>query len=116
MMALVAIGMFFAGFFVLTRAAYRMAEGLQAPIRFFSGVTFPVSALPQLLQYISYVIPVTYGIMTLRTSLLNGGAIESVWQQLLALYAMTAIFLTLAYFFLKTVEHQTKKKGTLYLY
>jgi ABC-2 type transport system permease protein len=114
--ALVSIGVFFAGFFVLTRAADNLASGLQAPIRFFSGVAFPVTALPQMLQYISYLIPVTYGISTMRKTILASGNLSAVWFELLCLYIITTIFLIAGQFCLKIVERQAKKKGTLYQY
>lgn len=116
MAALLAVGVFFGGFFVLTRAADQLASGLQAPIRFFSGVAFPVDVLPQMLQFVSFVIPVTYGILTLRDSILSGGNINTVWPNLVALYAMAALFLVLARFTIKAVERQAKKKGTLYMF
>jgi len=116
MAALVSIGVFFGGFFVLTRAADQLASGLQAPVRFFSGVAFPVSALPQMLQYFSYLFPVTYGISAMRKSILTGGNLEVIWLELVLLYVMTAIFLISGYFTLKLVERQAKKKGTLYLF
>jgi ABC-2 type transport system permease protein len=116
MMALVSIGVFFAGFFVLTRAADQLASGLQAPIRFFSGVAFPVSALPQMLQYISYLIPVTYGITALRKSALLGGDLSSIWIDVSLLWLMSIIFLVLGQISLKIVQRQAKKKGTLYLF
>jgi len=116
MAALVSIGVFFAGFFVLTRAADQLASGLQAPVRFFSGVAFPVSALPQMLQYFSYLFPVTYGISAMRKSILAGGNLGVIWLELVLLYVMTAIFLTAGYFTLKAVERQAKKKGSLYLF
>ncbi|MEM2975410.1 MAG: ABC transporter permease [Candidatus Bathyarchaeia archaeon] len=116
MAALVSIGVFFAGFFVLTRAADQLASGLQAPIRFFSGVAFPVSALPQMLQYISYLIPVTYGILALRKCILLGGDLTGVWVDIAPLWLMSAIFLVLGQITLKIVERQAKKKGTLYLF
>jgi len=116
MAALVSIGVFFAGFFVLTRAADQLASGLQAPVRFFSGVAFPVSALPQMLQYFSYLFPVTYGISAMRKSILTGGNLEAIWFEIVLLYVMTAVFLISGYFTLKAVERQAKKKGTLYLF
>jgi len=116
MAALVSIGVFFAGFFVLSRAADNLASGLQAPVRFFSGVAFPVSALPQMLQFFSYLFPVTYGISAMRKSILTGGNLGSIWLELALLYVMTAIFLISGYFTLKVVERQAKKKGSLYLF
>jgi len=116
MAALVSVGVFFAGFFVLTRAADQLASGLQAPIRFFSGVAFPVSVLPQMLQYVSHLIPVTYGILALRKCVLLGGDLGSIWIDLAPLWLMTTIFLILGQITLRIVERQTKKKGTLYLF
>lgn len=116
MAALLSVGVFFAGFFVLTRAADQLASGLQAPIRFFSGVAFPVSALPQMLQCISYLIPVTYGISALRKCVLLSGDFGSIALDIAPLWFMTMIFLIVGQITLRIVERQTKKKGTLYLF
>ena len=116
MAALIAVGVFFGGFFVLTRAADTLASGLQGPIRFFSGVAFPVTSLPQMLQYVSYLLPVTYGILVMRESILNGANISTIWLDLLPLYTMAAIFMIAGHVTLKIVERRAKKKGTLYLF
>ncbi len=114
MLALVAVGVFFASFFILSRAADQMASSLQAPIRFFSGVAFPVAALPQALQFVSLVIPVTFAISALRATLLSGGGIIDILNQLLPLYLFTAVFLSVGYFLLRIVEKRAKKDGSLY--
>ncbi|OLD01709.1 hypothetical protein AUG19_02420 [archaeon 13_1_20CM_2_54_9] len=114
MIALVAVGVFFASFFILSRAADQMASSLQAPIRFFSGVAFPVAALPQALQFVSLVIPVTFAISALRATLLSGGGLVDILNQLLPLYLFTAVFLFVGYFLLRIVEKRAKKDGSLY--
>jgi ABC-2 type transport system permease protein len=114
MLALVAVGVFFASFFILSRAADQMASSLQAPIRFFSGVAFPVAALPQALQFVSLVIPVTFAISALRATLLSGGGIVDILNQLLPLYLFTGVFLSVGYFLLRVVEKKAKKDGSLY--
>ncbi len=114
MLALVSVGVFFASFFILSRAADQMASSLQAPIRFFSGVAFPVAALPQALQFVSLVIPVTFAISALRATLLSGGGIIDILNQLLPLYLFTAVFLSVGYFLLRIVEKRAKKDGSLY--
>jgi ABC-2 type transport system permease protein len=116
MIALISVGVFFASFFVLTRAADQMAAALQAPIRFFSGVVFPVSALPQLLQFVSYILPVTYGIQAMRKAVLTGGNIASISYEITSLYIFALILTVAGYFTLKALEKQAKRKGTLYLY
>jgi len=116
MIALISVGVFFASFFVLTRAADQMASALQAPIRFFSGVAFPISALPQLLQFISYVLPVTYGIQAMRKAVLTGGNIASITFEIASLYVFAIVLTVAGYFTLKALEKQAKRKGTLYTY
>jgi ABC-2 type transport system permease protein len=116
MVALLAVGVFFGGFFILTRAADQLASGLQAPIRFFSGVAFPVDLLPEMLRFVSFVIPVTYGVLTLRDSMLSGGDMSTTWPNIVALYTSAALFLLLAHFTIKAVERRAKKNGTLYMF
>lgn len=117
MLTLVAVGVFFGGFFVLTRAADQLASALQAPIRFFSGVGFnSVFDLPGMLLPVAFILPVTYGVLVMRESLLRGGDLGVLWVWLVPLYVMSAVFLVLGYFTLKEVERRAKKKGTLYLF
>ena len=116
MVALISVGVFFASFFVLTRAADQLASALQAPIRFFSGVVFPVSALPQLLQFISYILPVTYGIQAMRKAVLTGGDVASISFELALLYVFALVLTIAGYFTLRALETQAKRKGTLYMY
>jgi ABC-2 type transport system permease protein len=116
MIALISVGVFFASFFVLTRAADQMASALQAPIRFFSGVVFPVSALPQLLQFVSYILPVTYGIQAMRKAVLTGGNIASISLEIVSLYVFALVLTVAGYFTLKALEKEAKRRGTLYMY
>jgi ABC-2 type transport system permease protein len=116
MIALISVGVFFASFFVLTRAADQMASALQAPIRFFSGVVFPVSALPQLLQFVSYILPVTYGIQAMRKAVLTGGNIASISLEIVSLYVFALLLTVAGYSTLKALEKEAKRRGTLYMY
>lgn len=113
-LALTAVGIFFAGFFVMSRAGSQIATASQAPIRFFSGVAFPVAALPQVLQLIALVIPVTYAIQALRkVSLLSTSLLDISWE-LGMLYALTAVFLAAGVYLVRLTERKAKTEGTLY--
>lgn len=115
MIALIAVGVFFASFFILTRAADQFATGLQAPIRYFSGVAFPVNAIGvQALQAVAYIFPITYGIQSLRRTLLSNGSLESILPDVGLLYVFTVILVALAYVLLKKVERRAKRDGSLY--
>jgi ABC-2 type transport system permease protein len=114
--ALVALGIFFASFFILTRAADQLATALQSPIRFFSGVATPVAALPSVLQAIAYAIPLTWGINAVRKATLTGGDITAVLPDLLGLLLLTVILVVLGYYTVGRLETSAKKKGTLAFY
>jgi ABC-2 type transport system permease protein len=79
-------------------------------------VAFPVSALPQLLQFVAYILPVTYGIQAMRKAVPTGGDIASISFELALLYVFAIVLTVAGYFTLKALEKQAKRKGTLYLY
>lgn len=114
--ALIALGVFFASFFILSRAADMLASGLQSPIRFLSGVTYPVAALPALLQGVAYAIPVTYGIQALRKSLLTGGDRFTILPDIAFLLIFAAFFMLLGHVMVKLMEKRAKRTGSLYTY
>lgn len=116
LVSMVALGMFFAGFYILSRAAGPLAHSVGAPIRFFSGTNFPVSALPTMLQYVSYALPVTYGMGILRRAILSGGDMMSVLPDVGVLMLFTVIFFSLGVYFLHRMERSAKTSGTLHTY
>jgi len=114
MIALVAVGVFFASFFVLTRIADQLATSLQAPVRYASGVAFPVAALPAIFQLFGYMLPVTYGIAALRTTVIQHGTLVGLATDLIPLFVLTAILLIVGDLVLKRLELKAKKDGSLY--
>jgi len=116
MMALISLGVFFASFFILTRAAEQVAISLQAPIRYFAGVAFPVSELPQFLHFIAYILPITYGIEALRKAVLAGATLLNLLGELSLLYLFAGVLLFLGYYLLRIMENKAKKDGSLYQY
>ncbi len=114
MVALVAVGVFFASFFVLTRAADQVATSLQAPIRYLSGVAFPVAALPAVFQLFAYILPVTYGIDALRRTVVQQGTLTDLLGTLAPLYIFTVLLFLAGHLVLKRVEVQAKRNGSLY--
>jgi len=114
MVGLIAVGVFFASFFLLTRAADQFAASLQAPIRYLSGVAFPVAALPAIAQLFAYILPVTYGIEALRGALIQGNALDNLLGALLPLYLFTASLTILGHYIIRIVEARAKRTGDLY--
>jgi ABC-2 type transport system permease protein len=116
LIAMVALGLFFAGFYVLTRAAGPLSQAVMAPVRFLSGTQFPIGALPAGLQALSYAIPVTFGLSAVRGTLLGGQGLAELAPSLLILVGMSAAFALAGAWLIHRMELRAKRNGTLHAY
>jgi ABC-2 type transport system permease protein len=66
------------------------------PFIFFSGFTFPIENMPQIIQYLTYVIPLRYYIVIVRGIFLKGVGVAELWTQALALLIFGVAILTLS--------------------
>jgi ABC-2 type transport system permease protein len=55
------------------------------PSIFLSGFFFPLAAMPKVLQWISYLIPLRYYLVIIRALLIKGVGAGPIWDQILAL-------------------------------
>ncbi|MEM2118815.1 MAG: ABC transporter permease [Candidatus Bathyarchaeia archaeon] len=118
MAALYALGMMFASLFMLYgREAWHTANLLQEPIQFLSGMFYPMSSrvVPFSLQFLSSLIPLTFGLDGIRRVVILGEGIGSVWFNIVALVIFTAVLLPLAKLTLNHMENLGKREGRLTL-
>lgn len=114
--SMVALSLFFAAFYVLTRSAGPLSFAVQTPVRFFTGTNFPVRALPAVLQAVSYAIPMTYGIVAVRAAFMGTGTWASLSGTLLALVGFTAFFWVVGVLLIRRMENLAKERGTLHTF
>lgn len=69
---------------------------LLMPILMFSGMIFPLESMPQVLQWISTVIPTRYYISAMRKLLIMGAGIEQVLSEIMILTSMLILLLILS--------------------
>jgi ABC-2 type transport system permease protein len=55
------------------------------PSIFLSGFFFPLEAMPKVLQWISYIIPLRYYLIIIRSLLIKGVGAGPIWSEILAL-------------------------------
>ncbi len=55
------------------------------PSIFLSGFFFPIEAMPKVLQWISYIVPLRYYLVIIRALLIKGVGVPAIWQEMLAL-------------------------------
>lgn len=102
-------------------AAFTLRYKRSDPINFivgsisyvFSGVFFPVAALPSAMQVISYLLPFTYALRGLRGALIEGKGLPELGAEILALVIFIIILLPLVLFALNAVTRYLKKSGAL---
>ena len=66
------------------------------PTFMLSGFVFPISSMPLALQAVSYLFPGRYFMVITRTIFLNGGGLEVLWPQMLALTFFAVSIIALA--------------------
>jgi ABC-2 type transport system permease protein len=80
------------------------------------GAYFPVEVLPQWLQKISFLIPITYSLEALRLTMLKGYSLEMVAHPLLILALMAAILLPASLALFAATVRKGRVEGTLMEY
>ena len=66
------------------------------PMMYLSGFVFPIENMPRVIQPFTYLIPLRYYLVILRSLFLKGVGLETLWPQALALLAWGLVILTLA--------------------
>jgi ABC-2 type transport system permease protein len=66
------------------------------PAVIFSGFGFPISTMPQWLQYLTYINPLRYFLVVLRGVYLKGIGFHVLWPEMIAMTALGSFLLTLS--------------------
>lgn len=69
---------------------------LMMPIIMLSGMIFPIESMPQVLQYVSAIIPTRYYISAMRKLMIMGVGIEQLFYEVMVLIGMFTTLLTLS--------------------
>jgi ABC-2 type transport system permease protein len=77
------------------------------------GMLFPVSILPDWLQLVARLNPVTYALDAMRAALLGGAGLHAVWRPLLVLLLFAAGLLPVSMAVFAWALRRTKTTGTL---
>jgi ABC-2 type transport system permease protein len=62
----------------------------------FSGFGFPISTMPQWMQYLTYLVPLRYFLVVLRGTYLKGVGFDILWPQMAAMAGLGVSLLTVA--------------------
>jgi ABC-2 type transport system permease protein len=85
----------------------------QGTLLVISGVYYPVSVLPQWMQWLSTISPATYALRGIRRALLDSGGFGAVWGDIWPLIIIGAIAMPLGLWVFRRGEVYAKRHGKL---
>ena len=81
---------------VATQEDYmQMVMPFAMPMMFVSGVFYPIETMPWIFQKIAYIVPLTYANDALRSVMLRGAGVGSIWVDILVLAGFTLLFFSM---------------------
>jgi ABC-2 type transport system permease protein len=87
-----------------------VAQGLLLVV---SGVYYPVSVMPEWMQWLANVSPATYALEGIRRAVLDDAGVGDVWGDLWPLLAMGAVAIPLGLAIFRAGERYAKRTGKL---
>jgi len=69
---------------------------LMLPTMILSGFIFPIKNMPEILQWLSHIMPARYFVTIVRGIMLKGNGLLFIWQETLILIGMTLFFIVLS--------------------
>jgi ABC-2 type transport system permease protein len=87
-----------------------VAQGLMLVV---SGVYYPVSVLPQAMQWIATVSPATYALRGMRRAILDGAGVGAVWGDIWPLIVIGVVSVPLGLWVFRRGELHAKRHGKL---
>jgi ABC-2 type transport system permease protein len=69
---------------------------LMMPSILLSGFMFPIANMPQIIQYITYLIPLRYFLVIVRGIFLKGNTAAELWPQIIPLAALGVVIMLLS--------------------
>jgi ABC-2 type transport system permease protein len=87
-----------------------VAQGLLLVV---SGVYYPVSVLPQWMQWISTISPATYALRGIRAAILDGAGLGAVWGDIWPLLVLAVVTIPAGLAIFRAGERYAKRHGKL---
>lgn len=94
LLAVIGLGLLVSTFSRTQQQAFALIFFLVNPIFILSGFAFPISAMPHVLQWLTYLNPLRYFLVVLRAVFLKGVGFDVLWPQFAGMAALGMVMLT----------------------
>jgi ABC-2 type transport system permease protein len=110
------IGILSAALVLIVKKGDPVAWALGSVSSLLAGVYYPITVLPDWLEPISRLLPLTYALDAMRMAMLKGSTLYDVRLDMLALIGFTLVLTPLAFLFFKKALKRAKIEGSLIQY
>ena len=94
MLSLLALGLLISTVCSTQQQAFATNFFVVNPLFTLSGFSFPISSMPEFMQWLTYVNPLRYYLIVIRGTFLKGIGLSILWPQMLAMAAIAAVLMT----------------------
>lgn len=98
LLSMLGVGLFISTISATQQQAMVTAFFFNMPAITFSGFGFPISSMPEVVQWATYLNPLRYFLVVLRSVYLKGVGLEVLWPQMLAMVAIGGALLAISVF------------------
>jgi ABC-2 type transport system permease protein len=96
LLSVLGIGLFISTICSTQQQAFATNFFVVNPLFTLSGFSFPISSMPQIMQWLSTINPMSYYLVIIRGTFLKGVGLNVLWPQMLALTALGVVLLGLS--------------------
>lgn len=107
------LGIFSTAFIIIFKKGDPISWAISTFSAFFGGTYFPITILPQKLKAVSYFIPITYSLRSLRLALLQGYSLKALIFDIKMLSLFCVILFPLSVLAFKYAVRNVRLSGTL---
>jgi len=110
------VGILSAGFILLFKKGDPINWLFSSFSALVGGAFYPITIMPEWLQYISHVLPITYSLRAVRHALLQGYSFAALAPDIIVLLVFSIILMPLGIYVFKLALNKAKKDGSLVKY
>jgi ABC-2 type transport system permease protein len=98
---------------LMYKQSYDLSESIGYIFYIFAPVRYPIESLPMWAQIFGKLIPLTYALIIVRSLMLLGTDLSTVYLEVLALLVIDIVLLLAGFYLFNVIEEKTKKSGAI---
>jgi len=112
-LGLYGLSLVLAAFSLLYKQSHDVSETIGYVFYVFSPVRYPLESLPLWAQIFGKIIPLTYALIIVRSIMLLGASLSSLYFEVLALLAIDAVLIFAGFYLFNWMENKAKTSGAI---